>query len=83
MNENIIGILIIYFFMSAMVGGVVVPIYYERWFYDSYETPSVPEIMFLVALGIILGGLILPITMVKGFIDIIRHLIERFEKDED
>lgn len=81
MNDIILTIFAIYFTISAIVcPNVFITKYDER--FCSYHNPiDVKEFVVLLILGVILGWLVFPIIMFKGFIEVVSRMIERFEEE--
>ena len=77
MNENIIGILILYFIVTSTACGIAFPIMYDETFYSSYKSAKMEEYVFMGFLGLFFGWLVFPILLLVGIIRVIRRILER------
>ena len=82
MSENLISCLTVYFTISAIVGCFISILMYWAIFCDWYDNPNLFEIVVLGSLGIILGWLIFPITIIIGLICVVFRLVKFFTERE-
>lgn len=83
MNDIILTIFIIHFTASAFVCMVFFPIEYADRFYSPFRSVSFGEIAFMGLLGVILGWLVTPVILLKGFIKVLNNVVEELKESEE
>lgn len=83
MNDIILTIFIIHFTISAFVCMVLFPIEYADRFYPPFHPVSFGEIAFVCFLGVILGWLVTPVILLKGYIKVLNNVIEELKESEE
>ena len=74
--------LAIYIMTSMMICAIYLPAVYSENFYSMYKSPSLVEVMVLGLLGFLLGWLIFPIIIYKGFVKVKKVISVNYKDDE-
>lgn len=74
--------LAIYLMSSMMICAIYLPIIYSENFYSMYKSPSLVEVIVVGLIGFLLGWLIFPIILYKGFIKVKKVILDNYKDKE-